>query len=68
LLLAYPSSPSGELLIPLGENEFQVGREGSPPRLRFDPIVAGQAIRTTFFAIDFYRTNSSAFDSLKGSR
>jgi D-alanyl-D-alanine carboxypeptidase len=51
--------PSGdeEPLVPLGDGIFRVGEEErSPERIRFDPILNGQALRANFSCGDCYRT------------
>jgi hypothetical protein len=56
LALIYPSGDE-EPLVPLGDGIFRVGEEErSPERIRFVPILNGQAIRANLSSGEYYRT------------
>jgi hypothetical protein len=54
LWLVWPSGGE-EPLVPLTDDTFQVGDEPSPERLRFGPVVDGQALWATYSGSDYYR-------------
>jgi len=46
-----------EVLVPLGDGVFRVGREEeAPERIRFDAVVQGRALRANLSGSDHYRT------------
>ena len=56
LVLIYPSGDE-EPLTPLGGGVFRVGEdERSPERIRFQPVLNGQALRANLSCVDYCRT------------
>ena len=54
LVLVWPSGDE-EPLFPRAVNTFDVGEVGTPQRLHFDQIAAGQTLRATLATCDYYR-------------
>jgi len=54
LILAWPSGKE-EPLHPFGDSSFRIGEQGSPERISFDQIAAGQALRARRSCCDYFR-------------
>jgi D-alanyl-D-alanine carboxypeptidase len=58
LVLAWPWGPE-DALTPLDDGSFRVGEEEwSPKRLRFDAVVADEALRANLSGCDYYRVTA----------
>jgi len=60
-MIFYSGDDSGleELLVPLEDGVFRVGKdELSPERIHFDTIINGQTLRARFSSYDFYRVST----------
>ena len=56
LLLIYPTG-GHEVLMPLGDGAFRIGKDSwSPETLRFDSLASGRALRAIYSGCPYYRT------------